>query len=354
MAKAKNDSLGKPLFGDTSLKMADVAREAGVAVSTVSRALAYPDRINQKTRDRVLEAASRLGYTPNLAARNLRLGSTRMVLIVLPPRTITSVTNISLRGIDRVLMDAGYSLIIGNLDREAATERHVLGLAQGGTIDGAIVLSSRLPVADGRSLRDVGIPIVGVHNDLSGDAVPSIVSDERAAMAALTRHFLALGHRSFFYISGPDGSYHNAERAAGIADALDAAGPGVSLQQCEGDYELESGRRAAEHYLGLAERPTAVLAANDEMAMAFLYMMRLHGLNVPGDVAVSGFDGVLMGDYVAPNLTSVRQPFFEMGQCAASTLLSILNGDTAVPLRQTMPCTLLIKESSAAGFGAAR
>ena len=349
MGKDKKGSLARPSFGDSSLKMVDVAREAGVAVSTVSRALAYPDRINKKTRDRVLEAASRLGYTPNLAARNLRLGSTRMVLIVLPPRTITSVTNVSLRGIDKVLMDAGYSLIIGNLDREVATERHILGLAQGGTIDGAIVLSSRLPVADGRSLRDVGIPIVGVHSDLSGDAVPSIISDERAAMAALTRHFLALGHRSFFYISGPSGSYHDTERAAGIADVLDNAGPGFSLQRYEGDYELESGRRAAEHFLSLASRPTAVLAANDEMAMAFLHTVRLRGLDVPGDVAVSGFDGVPMGDYVAPNLTSVRQPFFEMGQRAASTLLAILNGDTTIPLRQTMSCTVLIKQSSAPG-----
>jgi LacI family repressor for deo operon, udp, cdd, tsx, nupC, and nupG len=332
--------------------MRDVARAAGVATSTVSRALANPGRVNEETRVRIVEAAARLGYTPNAAARNLRVGSSTVIMIILPDdgtsMGIAHVVSTALRGVDAALTRRGYSLLIANFDRFEATDRHVLDLAFGGLVGGTMVISGSLPSADGRSVLDAGIPTVALLVDLSGQGVPSVVTNDRSAVYGATRHFIEQGHTELLYIAGPEGNYHEVERYRGFVDCLRDAGlPAEAGLRFPGDFKFQGGIDAAHAYLALERRPTAVLCCNDDMAISFMKTVRQAGLNVPGDVSVIGFDGAEVAEFCEPSLTTIVQPVYQIGEAAAQLLLERIEARTAGPALTTLDSTLVIRDSTA-------
>ncbi|MDR3473935.1 MAG: LacI family DNA-binding transcriptional regulator [Devosia sp.] len=350
--------------------VADVARRAGVATSTVSRALTMPGRIAEKTRLKVVAAAEELGYKPNLAARNLRLGAAKTIMIVLPGGLFvgaSQVVNEVLLGIDGALVREGYSLLVANLDRFAETEEHIMDLAFGGTIAGSIVVSSPLPQAGERSLADAGLPIVAALFDLGPWGVPSVVSNDRAAMRQATEHLLGLGHRSFLYIPGPaeayldqdrnrrapglgpEENYHEIERFAGLLEALQGAGlPDNSVLRSSGGFDFETGIAAAELYLSAPTRPTAVLACIDDSAIGFIRTVMRAGVRVPQDVSVIGFDGSRVGAFINPGLASMRQQTDEIGAAVARLLLDQIQGVAEqAPMPVVIACELLTRESVA-------
>lgn len=335
--------------------MSDVARLAGVAISTVSRALANPGRVNEETRQRIAAAAEQLGYTPNAAARNLRVGKSSIVMIVLPGPLFYGASQIIpevLHSIDSALVKEGFNLLVSNLDRLAETERHIVDLAFGGTVRGAIVLSSDLPTSGNRSLADAGIPIVSLLRDLSDAGVPSVVTNDRAAMLEATRRLIALGHRRFFYVPGPVGNYHDIERYAGVVDALAEAGFGEDAvirfgESFEFQEGFECGRVAATALLALAERPTAAICISDDIAIALMHAARLGGLRIPEDLSVVGFDGAAVGEYCMPGLTTMRQPTGALGAAAAAALLALMEQAEAPDARIVLPSDLVERGSIA-------
>ena len=354
--KGKSGGKAGGLLGDegNGLTMSDVAREAGVATSTVSRALANPGRVNERTRARILDAVARLGYTPNAAARNLRIGTSRMVMIVLPDQLTTGqIVPEVLRSIDAELVESRYSIIIGNLDRLTRTEDHILDLAFGGLVDGALVLSSAVPATAGRSMLDAGVPVVSLLFDHSPSGVASVVTNDREAMFDVTDHLVRLGHRSFFYIGGPAGNYHEIERFAGLNEGLVRAAAGVSVRHFGGDFFAASGKRAAAEYLSLKERPTAVVSCNDDMAIGFMNGIRAAGLRIPEDFSIVGFDGTEKSEYSNPMLTTMRQPIAEIGAKGARLLLDLLETRSAQAQRIVCPSELVIRETTGPARGAA-
>jgi LacI family repressor for deo operon, udp, cdd, tsx, nupC, and nupG len=348
--------------------VADVAQRAGVATSTVSRALTMPGRIAEKTRLKVLAAAEELGYKPNLAARNLRLGAAKTIMIVLPGELFvgaSQVINEVLLGIDDALVREGYSVLIANLDRFAETEEHIMDIALGGTIAGAIVLASAVPRVGERSLIDTGLPVAAALFDLSPWGIPSVVSNDRAALRQATEHLLGLGHRRFLYISGPTGAfpardgpqgpgpkvnYHEQERFAGLLEALAAANlPPEAVTRAEGDFDFESGVAAAETYLAMTDRPTGVLACIDDSAIAFIKAVTRAGVRVPEEVSVIGFDGSRVGAFTNPGLASMKQQTNEIGSAVAKLLLEQIRAPARRPASSiVIPCELLTRESIAA------
>ncbi|WP_418268956.1 LacI family DNA-binding transcriptional regulator [Ketogulonicigenium robustum] len=335
--------------------MRDVAERAGVAISTVSRALANPDRVSQKTRDRIIAAAAQLGYTPNAVARNLRKGSARLMMIVLPGPFFSGASQIIpgvLEGVAATLAAEGFNLMIANLDRSEAVERHILDLAYGGTIAGSMTLASYLPQQGARSLVGAGLPLVGILQDVSGQGVPSVVTNDRTAMRDATARLLALGHRSFLYIAAPPDNYHEHERFGGVQAAIAAAGlPPAAVQRIEsGDsfqFGLQAGAATAESYLRIppAQRPTAIIASSDDAAIAFMGYVTRAGVQVPGDVSVLGFDGATVGAHLAPPLSSLIQPARAMGNEAARLLLAQLSG-AKIPSVVTLESTLAERGST--------
>jgi LacI family repressor for deo operon, udp, cdd, tsx, nupC, and nupG len=352
MARRRNGDRGSgPL-------MSDVARLAGVATSTVSRALAIPGRVNEETRRRIAAAAEQLGYIPNAAAQSLRAGKSTTILATLPgPSTIFGVAQIIpavVQSLSATLSEEGFDLLFCNRN-SAAAQRHILGQAFDGSIRGVVVFGgAALPSYGRRSLADADVPVVSLLNDRSADGIPSVVTNDRGAMCDGVLHLIALGHRTFLYIAGPAGSRHEAERFAGLLDALATAGlperavirHGGGLGFSDG---LQAGVEAAQAYLAMTRRPTAIVCYADDGAISFIATVRPHGVAVPGDASVLGFDGAAVGAYCDPPLTTLAQPTQELGRRAAEIMLQLADGACAArPLTTTLPSRLLLRASTAA------
>jgi len=354
--KKVRDNKDMPVEEQSGPLMADVARLAGVAISTVSRALANPGRVNEKTRAKIDAAAKQLGYTPNAMARGLRVGKSNTIMIILPGSLYYGVSQVIphvLHSINKALLQNGYNLMIANLGRDPESERHILNLAFGGTIRGAIILSSKLPEIDGRSLANAGLPIVSMLLDMSDAGVPSVVTNDREAMRDAVAELIRMGHRRFFYIAGPQGNYHDIERYGGTLEALRDAGISKqALSRSGGDLDFqkgfEIGVQAALDFVRLKDRPTAVIATSDDMAISFVSRIRQTGLRIPDDLSVVSFDGAPVCEFCFPPLSTIEQPFEEMGQAAVARLLDTIGqAETERDLRITIRSRLILRESVA-------
>ncbi len=345
--------------GTSGPSIADVAREAGVATSTVSRALTVPGRIAEPTRLKVEAAARKLGYTGNQTARNLRVGTTRTIMIVLPDelyigasQTVSEVLRAAAKG----LSDLGFSLLIANVSREAETDETILRVALGGTVSGVLLMASDIPAANGRSLVELGLPIASLHFDLSAQDIPSIISDDHDVTVAATRKLVELGHRRFLYARGRPDNYHELERLRGVRDALAACGlPEAALRLSQGNFSFSGGVAVARDFLSIPadQRPTAVICANDDTAIGFMKTVLDEGLKVPGDVAILGFDGAPIAPFMTPALSTIQQNSAELGQRAAALIVDMVLGrHKGEPRRLVIPCTIVMRESVGPRTGA--
>jgi LacI family repressor for deo operon, udp, cdd, tsx, nupC, and nupG len=332
--------------------IADVAREAGVATSTVSRALTMPGRIAEPTRLKVEAAARKLGYTANQTARSLRVGRTRTIMIVLPEELYigASQTVIEvLRAAGMALKERGFSLLIANVSREAETDEHILTVAQGGTVSGVLLMASAMPGVKGRSLTDTGLPIVSLHFDLSAQGIPSVVSNDHDAICEAVSQLVSLGHQRFLYVRGRQGNYHDIERLRGVRTALaNRKLPKKALQLFRGDFNFSGGVKAGTHFLEHppTARPTAVVCANDDTAIGFIKTVVDGGLRVPDDVSVMGFDGASVGAFMLPTLSTIQQSTSELGQRAAELVMDLVLGERAGnEKRIEVPCSLVLRQS---------
>lgn len=338
--------------------MSDVARLAGVATSTVSRALAIPGRVNEATRQRIAAAAEQLGYIPNAAARSLRAGKSTTIMAALPGPSIVfgtaQIIPAVLQSLSATLAENGFDLIFSNRNSPAA-ERHILGQAFDGSVRGVVVLGAApLPSYGRRCLVEAKVPIVSLLLDRSADGIPSVVTNDRQAMQEGALHLIALGHRSFLYVAGEAGNYHEVQRYSGLLDALTTAGlsekavirHGGRLGFNEG---LRNGVEAAQAYLGMDRRPTAAICCADDAAISFIATVRSHGVTVPGDVSVLGFDGAAIGAFCDPPLTTLAQPTHDIGARGAEIMLQLADAACgALPLKTTLSSRLLLRASTGA------
>jgi LacI family transcriptional regulator, repressor for deo operon, udp, cdd, tsx, nupC, and nupG len=331
-------------------KIADVARLAGVSVATVSRALANPDVVSVEARKRVLDAVRAVGYTPNAAARNLRVRRTGLVLVVVPDIANAFFAEI-LRGIDAMLSKHGYGLIIANLDNSPVKEPRYVNLVHAGQVDGILLLCGHVPGDADRNMASAGVPIVAACERIPEAPFPQVEVNNRGAAQEAVAHLIALGHERIAYISGPRANILDRERRAGYADALSSAGlPVAPALDLDGDFTFRSGADAAARVLAMpaTARPTAAFAANDEMAIGFLKTMHAAGFRIPQDISVAGFDGVEYADYCEPTLTTVCQPRHEIGTQAAFLLVQAMTATQEIQdTRVTLDARLWIRESTA-------
>lgn len=325
----------------------DIASRAGVSTATVSRALANSKSVSAKTRSLVLRAVSETGYTPNVAARNLRAQRTMMILVVVPNLSNPFFSAV-LRGVDDELAGAGYDMIIGNLDNLVEREARYVKLAMSGQVDGVLNLTGRVPQGEGRSMRDLGLPMASICAIVPGQNSPHVVVGDRRASVLVAEHLLGLGHRRFGYLSGPRDNINEIERSAGFLQGLRTGGIDSDMViRWAGAFNLAAGIDAAQEFLALSDRPTAVFAASDEMAIAFMKTVLAAGLDVPGDVSIVGFDGIEWTEYVQPTLTTVRQPQHDLGRTGARALLDEISGARSGERVIELPASLIIGGSTA-------
>ncbi|WP_246504825.1 LacI family DNA-binding transcriptional regulator [Microvirga antarctica] len=327
----------------------DVAKLANVSTATVSRALASPDRVSAETLARVLNAIASTGYVPNPAARSLRSHKTGMVLVVLPDLANTFFSRI-LRGVEETLFEAGYGMIIGDLDGSPVKEAHFAAFASAGRVDGAILLNGHLfgQSREGKGMPvAINIPLVALCEAIPNADIPQIEIDNRLSAETMTRYLASLGHRRIAYVSGPAGNVLERERMRGYRDGLEAEqiafDAGLVIG---GDYTVESGVAAGRDLLAREARPTAVFCTSDEMAIGLMRTVHSHGLRVPRDMSVAGFDDIEFAAVAEPALTTIHQPRRQLGQAAATALVSLLSGRTT-PRSIRLETSLVIRESTA-------
>jgi len=320
----------------------DVAREAGVAVSTVSRALSNPDRVSARTREHVHEVARRLDYRPNLIARALPSGRSRMLALLVTD--ITNPHNFGLiRGAEAQARAAGYTLILGDTQGSHQLEADHLDRL-GSAMDGFVLASSRLPEPQLQALLGRR-PVVLFNRE--ADGFPSVVTDSDDGSRQIVEHLAALGHRHLAYLAGPVDAWADTQRWRGLSRHAAAAGMAIDRL---GPFTptVEHGAAAAD--IGLAGAATALVAFNDLLAIGVLRRLEHLGVPVPARVSVVGFDDIFGSDFCHPPLTTVTSPAEEAGRAVIDLLLGARGGQPGLVL----PTHLRVRDSTGAPAAAVR
>jgi len=323
-------------------RLIDVASESGVAIATVSRALNNPGRVNAKTRDKVIAVAERLGYSSNVAAQTLRSGKSRIIMAVMPQWSQSGILEEILKGIDSELSRSRYSMIVGKLNADRTADPRVFDMARGGLVDGVIAIANEPPAEGNLPALSTSLPTVGLLIDLSSYGIPSVVTDDAASLSELTSSLIAEGRRYLAYLSGPGSNYHEQERYRGFEEAAGR----LRTVRVEGDYSFESGENAARWYLQQAERPDAIVCANDRMAIALIDALRRAGVKIPEQVAVTGFDDIDIARYCVPTLTTVRPSVEDLGASSARLLLQLIKGVVSPDMKRRMVTGRIVRRES--------
>ena len=322
----------------------DVARAAGVSISTVSRALASPERVAAETRDRVTRVATELGYRPNQAASGLRMGRTHAVGLLVPDlenpyfATVTKAVQARARA-------EGYEVFVADSDEDPDVEAELIGALAART-DGLLVASPRSDDAELRAAL-VGVTAVLANRELAGGPdtetpeIPCVSVDDADGVAQALGHLYALGHRKVGVAAGPSSSWSGGRRVAGLKAAAEQRD--VELVEL-GTFQpyFAGGTQAADY--ALASGVTAVVAFNDLMALGILDRLRHRGVDVPGEMSVVGFDDVQLATLVSPALTTVHAPLARLGRRAVDLLLARLRGGTSASSQ--LPVELTIRGST--------
>jgi LacI family transcriptional regulator len=313
----------------------DIARLAGVSKATVSRVLNQKPDVDPTTRERILRLMEEWSFVPSITASGLAGGRSRVIGILIPSLTWPSIPEI-MRGVSEVVEQTPYELLLYSItheqDRTEKIQRDVID-----RILATKLAAGLLAVFPGQSsqhltkLHEQGFPIVMIDDQAEPSSIPWVGASNRKGSYAATRYLLRLGHRRIAYIQGPSKFLVSCERYQGYSEALCEAG--ITLDPTlvmEGDFMPLGGRSCASKLLAMEERPTAIFAANDLMAYGVLEAAEEYGLQVPEDLSLIGFDDIPLSAHTRPALTSVRQPFYSIGQRAIELLLSLLESPRPV------------------------
>jgi len=329
----------------------DVAHLAGVSVGTVSNVMNHPEKVSDSVVDRVHDAITQLGFIRNDAARQLRAGRSKTIgLVVLDVRN-PFFTDIA-RGAEDKASQAGLALTLGNSDESVERESAYLDLFEEQRVHGILIspfgdITDRLA-----ALRARGIPAVLVDRSSGDDSYSSVSVDDVAGGRMAVEHLLETGRRKIAFVGGPVEIRQVSDRAHGARDAV-AAMPGATLETITTDaLSVLAGRTAGSEILARAasDRPDAIFAANDLVAMGVLQalMLRGNGLNVPSDIAIVGYDDIDFASAAVVPLSSIRQPSALIGMTAVEILLEEA-ADPSIERRQIVfQPQLIVRESTSA------
>ena len=312
--------------------------------------LSTPERVSEATRERVNSAVLETGYTINQAARSLRLQKARTILAAMPGIGNPFYSTI-LEAVVTTATSRGYGLLVtGRLGDDPA--RWLSDYFLSNRADGLLLFDGFL---DPRRLHPIAgesgtLPLVAAYDELPDPQINTVITDNLQAAERAVDYLYQLGHRKIGHISGPSRNTFPNERLVGFRKAMFEHRLTVREDWVlPGDYTMEAGRAAAEHFARLNDRPTAIFAGNDEMAIGLIATLRRMGIDCPRDVSVMGFDDISVAQNYLPALTTMRQPREQIGRIATETLVNILEGNRANPdpVRVVLRSELIVRESTA-------
>jgi LacI family transcriptional regulator, galactose operon repressor len=338
----------------------ELARECGVSVATVSRALNGHPEVSEATRRQVQEAARRLGYRPSQSARALVRGRSDTVGLLWDTGYEATGRRhpfllALLVGVKRALSASGRHVLLLNVDDHRSGDRAYLDIALQHQLDGVVMMGvdDRHPAM--RTLYGSGFPCVALDLPIAGPRATYVTSDNYAGAAEAVRYLHSLGHCEIATITGPMDLLPAAQRLAGYEDAIRELGLKTQPEYVEtGDFFLDSGYSCARRLAALPNRPTAVFVAGDEMAVGAMHAFEDAGISIPGDIAVVGFDDIEAASLVRPPLTTIAQDPIALGAAAVAALLALVDTPLTnteqlaeVSAPRTVPTHLVVRQSCA-------
>ncbi|MDQ0338812.1 LacI family repressor for deo operon, udp, cdd, tsx, nupC, and nupG [Caldalkalibacillus uzonensis] len=323
----------------------DVAKLAKVSIATVSRVLSHPEKVSPKTRQLVVEAMNQLDYRPNSMAQNLRRLQSNIIIALMPDIKNPFFSEV-FRGIEDRAREAGFKILVGSTDRNKEKEKEYINLLKESWADGVILTTAEI---DRRFIDELAQrrPLVLACEYIPGSPYPSVSIDNESAARKITKHLILQGHKRVAHIAGPSSIILSVARLTGYLQALHQSGliEDEALIQ-EGDFTLQSGYDLANKLLSLKNPPTAIFAANDEMAIGAMKAIQDKGIRVPEDVAVAGFDDINVASFVTPSLTTIRQPRYKIGQTSVDLLLKVINHEPLDQPQIVLEDELIVRHST--------
>ena len=329
------------------LNIRQIADLAGVSIATVSRVLNGRGDVSEETRELVSRVIRENGYTANRSARGLSAGRTGLVGVLVPlvfPAYFSGI----LAGAAEALSERDFQIVLSPTGGEHEREVSIVDRLHGLT-DGALIILPEESSEELERLLDSGFRFVVLDPLMPlEERIPSVSAAHTSGADQAMKHLLDLGHRRVGQITGPRGWVATEDRRRGYRAALAAAGilPDPTLEQ-EAEPEIGPGRAAAEQLLDLPERPTAIFAFNDNIAIGAIQAARARGIRVPEELSIVGFDDIEHATIVTPALTTVRQPLAEMGRTAVSLLMRLLEGQRFETLHVELATRLVVRDSTA-------
>lgn len=324
----------------------DVAERAGVSYGTVSRVINQNPHVKAETRERVLIAMQDLGYVVNKQARGLAGGRTGMIGVLVPDLGTGYIGEI-MRGIDAEVSRAGYDLVLYTTHREETKEAGYIASLTHGATEGLLLVLPRSPGSSLDTLRAHNFPFVLIDHQGINDQGPAVGATNWQGAFDATEYLIQLGHKEIGFIAGTLDLGCSRDRLAGYEAALRTHHiPYRADNVAYGDFFQPSGFSGAQALLTRLDRPTAIFASNDVMAMGVMEAVRVCGLRVPEDVSVIGFDDIPQSVLTYPPLSTVHQPLEKMGQVATQMLLDMLNNPEKRASRIELPTKLMERGST--------
>ena len=319
-----HNKMEKNQVASRKITIKDVAREAGVSISTVSNAINGVDVLNPDTKQHILEVADRLHYVPNLNGKNLKSQATKTIGLF-----ITSIRGpyygVLADSIYQSCKEQGYMLNIFISDKSDNVMANILGRQ----VDGSIILNEYVGEEEAKLLVENEIPIVFIDREQKGQCASSVVFDSYHEGELAAKYLLELGHTSFAYMRGVENNFDNTERLRGFKDVLKKAG--IILQDdyiLRGEFERNASYDSVKDFLELGKPlPDAIFAANDESAIGTIKALIEEGIKVPEQVSVIGCDDIETAKLVKPSITTIRTSFEKQGTLAVNHLVSLIKGE---------------------------
>ncbi|WP_170378635.1 LacI family DNA-binding transcriptional regulator [Ruegeria atlantica] len=327
----------------------DIAREAGVHVSTVSRALDPNSNISltNEVSSRVRKAAKKLGYRPNRLAAGLRTNRSMSIGVMIPDIANTMFPPI-VRGIESVLEPLGYATIVVNTDNDPDREHRLTEVLRERGVDGIINVAAMRSDPGLSNVVDQGTPVVTLNRRLDQSPIPYVVSDEKSGINLILKHLFELGHRSVGHIAGPKEFSTGNARAMAYKEACEQLGLAESstVISYAKSFDETEGQRCVLELLQNCPTITAIVCANDRLAFGAYLGLQAEGLSIPEDVSVTGFNDMPMLDLVRPKMTTIRVQKFEAGRASAELLLKSIRGDNHGAVGTVLPVELKVRDST--------
>jgi LacI family transcriptional regulator len=326
----------------------DVAREAGVSMATVSRVVNNNPNVKPQTRKKVFEAIERLGYRPNAVARGLASKKTTTVGVVIPDISNAIFAEVA-RGIEDIANMYRYNIILCNADKKKDKEISVINTLLEKQVDGLLFMGGTVTKEHIEAFKSSSVPIVLCATTDDNNAIPAVdINHEKAAYDAV-QLLIQQGHRKIGMISGTLQDPANGfARFQGYKKALEEANIPVLDEHIRvGNYRYESGIEAMKYFISLADKPTAIFAATDEMAIGAIHTIQDANLKVPEDISVISVDNSRMASMVRPLLTTVAQPMYDIGAVSMRLLTKLMNKENVELTKIVLPHELIIRKSVA-------